>query len=120
LFSGDDVQELFALRDDEEAAEKPTPADPSKPPNEWRLGVRVFPRMGPRSGVVISGVLPDSPAASAGLAKGDRIVRMAGQEIASFRELQRALNGATEPVVTLEVLKKAAKKTVPVTVDLSR
>jgi hypothetical protein len=123
LFSGDEVQELFALRDDEapeSADETPPPADPSKPPNEWRLGVRVYPRMGPRTGVVVSGVLPDTPAESAGLKKGDRIVKMAGQPVTSFRELQRALSNVTEPVVTLEVRKKASKTNMQVTIDLSQ
>ena len=98
---------------------KPEPADPSKTPDQWRLGVRVYPRMGPRTGVVISGVLPDTPAAAGGLKKGDRIIELAGQPVTSFRELQRALSNVTEPVVTLKIRKKAAKSDADLTLDLS-
>lgn len=121
LFTGDEVQELFALRDDEPTeVVEPTPADPSKTPDQWRLGVRVYPRMGPRSGVVVSGVLPNTPAAAAGLHKGDRIIELAGQPVSSFRELQRALSNVTKPVITLKIRKKAAKTDMETTIDLSR
>jgi hypothetical protein len=121
LFASGEVQELFALREEEEpTASVPSSADPAQTPETWRLGVRVFPRIGPRTGVVISGVLPGSPAEAAGLGKGDRIVRFAGLPVTNFRELQRALRGVKHPVVTLDVRKKMASQTSRLTLDLSR
>jgi len=51
---------------------------------DWRAGV--LPR-----GVELSGVLPGSPAATAGLAAGDRVVRFAGRPVTSERGLAAML-----------------------------
>lgn len=126
LFESGEVRELFALRDEVEvetaaAAKSVTArtAAEAKSRDNWSLGVQVFPRMGPRTGVVISDVTPGSPADATGLVRGDRIIQFGGQPVGSFRELKRAIVALEEPVVTLEILKKSNKAKIEVTVDLS-
>jgi S1-C subfamily serine protease len=64
----------------------------------------VFAVTAPLSGTLIIEVLPDTPAASAGLRPGDRIVAVEGQTLDAARTLSEAI-GAYQPgeVVTLSV-----------------
>jgi S1-C subfamily serine protease len=54
-------------------------------------------------GVVMASVVPDSPAAKAGLARGDILLELNGQEINTPAELQRAV-GTLEPGDGVELL----------------
>lgn len=105
LFGDDEVRELFALRT-EPAPPAPKPVDRSEP---WRLGVSVYPRMGPRSGVMIAGVIGGSPAERVGLSKGDRVLAVGDVEVNSFRELKAATQGSG-PLILLRVLKAGAEQ----------
>jgi serine protease Do len=68
------------------------------------------------TGVLISEVKPDSPAAKAGLRTGDVVLQFAGQPVSSPRELQGYVEqskiGSTEP---LTILREGKKMTVNVT-----
>ncbi|WP_146585118.1 Do family serine endopeptidase [Puniceibacterium confluentis] len=68
-------------------------------------------------GAVIEMVSPDSPAARAGLVKGDIILSFNGAEITEVRDLTRAV-AATDPEATapVTILHKGAEKTLDVTV----
>ncbi|SNR47416.1 Do family serine endopeptidase [Puniceibacterium sediminis] len=68
-------------------------------------------------GAVIEIVSPDSPAAKAGLEKGDIILSFNGTDISDLRDLTRAV-AATDPDATapVKILHKGAEKTIEVTV----
>ncbi len=78
---------------------------------DWRLGggarigvdiveltpqLRDFFEVAPEQGVLVSDVLPDSPAAAAGLQAGDVILEADGRKIASRPELVQAVRDAEE------------------------
>jgi hypothetical protein len=106
LFSDDEVRELFALR-----TETALPAPVATPRSEpWRLGVSVYPRMGPRSGVMIAEVIGGSPAERAGLRKGDRILAVGDLEVRTFRELKAATQRSAGPLILLQILKAGAEQ----------
>ena len=68
-------------------------------------------------GAVVEAVSEESPAAEAGLKKGDIILSFGGEEIVDLRDLTRAV-ATTAPEATTEVvvLRKGAEKTLDVTV----
>ena len=69
------------------------------------------------SGALVSRVLPDGPAESAGIERGDVIVEFAGMSIDEWRDLPRVV--AATPVdepVDVTVIRNGKKKTVRVTV----
>ncbi len=107
--------ELFAVPRPAPVAGEPKAAVPPAP---WRLGVEVFPRMGPKGGVVISSVLPASPADGVGLAPGDRILTLDGARVDSLADLKQAVAAARPPVLTLEVRKKDMEVNLTVTITL--
>jgi len=51
----------------------------------------------------IGGVKPDSPAARAGLQKGDRVLTVAGQKVRRWDELSQKIKGTGEHSLTLEL-----------------
>jgi PDZ domain/Aspartyl protease len=65
---------------------------------------------------VIAAVLPDSPAAGAGLLAGDRIVAVNGKNVDQPAQVQEYLAGqAAGQAVELDILRKGAKQTIEVT-----
>jgi len=68
-----------------------------------------------REGALVSQVMPDGPAAKAGIERGDVIVRFGDHAIAKMRELPRVVSNIT-PGTKVEVVRKGAKKTLEVTV----
>lgn len=56
-----------------------------------RVGLGVLLLAGPRGGVIIREVLPESPAEHAGLQEGDEIVQVNGQQVQSPQEMTGAL-----------------------------
>jgi hypothetical protein len=103
-----DEQELFAVRD--EGKPPPGPAGvPTAPDQPRRLGVSVFPRMGPQVGVVIAEVEPRSPAERAGLVKGDRIIRVNGAAMRSFSDLKQAISSTASAEISIDFVRKGGK-----------
>jgi S1-C subfamily serine protease len=75
--------ELFVARRAQMESEDPAPA-------LRRAWVGFYPQ-GHDGGVAITGVVPGGPAEKAGLVRGDLILSVDGQPVASLRELYRAL-----------------------------
>jgi S1-C subfamily serine protease len=78
--------------------------------------------------VVVAGIAPGSPAAAAGLAKGDRILEFNGTELADWRDLTDRVSAATAgETVTLTVERRSrgprlviAGRDIETTADLDR
>ena len=69
------------------------------------------------SGVLVADVLPDSPAAAAGVRSGDVIVRAAGQPMQEYRDLTRLIAGTRAGTkVNLEVIRDGKSRNIDVTV----
>jgi S1-C subfamily serine protease len=71
--------------------------------NAAELGIQVAQARGAVPGAVVAGVLPNTPAASSGIAANDVIVKIDNQTIASSSDLHKAIQGYSNgqsPVVT--------------------
>jgi len=69
------------------------------------------------SGVLVADVLPDSPAAAAGVRSGDVIVRAAGQPMQEYRDLTKLIAGIRAGTkVNLEVIRDGKSRNIDVTV----
>lgn len=66
---------------------------------------------GQREGALVIDVAPETPAARAGLRPGDVIVRAGGDEVSNPEDVRRALNGAEEGQVALEVIRQGRRQT---------
>jgi S1-C subfamily serine protease len=69
--------------------------------NAAELGIQV--KAGGTRGAAVAGILPNTPAASSGIAAGDLIVKIDNQTIASASDLHKAIQGYSNgqsPVVT--------------------
>jgi serine protease Do len=98
-------------------------------PRRPRLGVAIAPAhvarrlrravgLPDQTGVLIRSVADSSPAAQAGLERGDLIVRAAGEEVDGVDALYRALDSVTpSTVLELEVLRGAEERRVAVDLD---
>ena len=64
--------------------------------------------------IVVSAVVPDSPAATAGLQIGDSMIRLDGEEVATQEDLQRVL-AAQKPGDTVPITVKREGETVDLT-----
>lgn len=68
-------------------------------------------------GVAVEGVLDDSPAARAGIIKGDVIIKIDGESVTSVRKLQRLVSEiAPDQVVSVTVIRNGSELQMPVTV----
>lgn len=102
------------------AAPTPTPtatAPEAKPEKPRRLGISPFPRMGPKSGVVIERVLANGPASRSKLNTGDKIVAVNGKKVGDIYELKAEVEGSHGPEVVLSVRRRGSKGTETVTVS---
>ena len=69
------------------------------------------------SGVLVADVLPNSPAAAAGVRSGDVIVRAAGQPMQEYRDLTKLIAGTRAGTkVNLEVIRDGKARNIDVTV----
>jgi S1-C subfamily serine protease len=101
-------------------------AQDGQAPRQRRLGVAVVPSrmarrlrratgLSDRDGVLVRGVASESPAADAGLQRGDLIVGMAGERIASLDELFAALDAAPlQQPVALQIVRGEQERDVAV------
>ena len=94
------------LHSDSTALRTPAPAIVIPSGATWRLGVSVFPRMGPQRGVVIASVVAGSPAAVSGLEPGDRILSVNGAAVGSFQELKRLVSDTRGAELALDVTRR--------------
>ena len=92
-----------------------------------QIGISVYPvtkqlgeRFGVDSGVMISEVRENSPAAKAGLKAGDIIVEADGKPVKGNLELMRALSDKKEGDVQLTFLRERNRQTISVTPELSK
>ncbi len=120
LKPGDEV-ELLVLRGKENLTKKLVLSDMSKAPTIWQtpvpstIGVKVAPLSG-RPGIAVTKVQPGSPAAEAGLAKGDAIQRVGDVPTGSAADMDAALNGRAGEELEVEVQKTdGTTRTVTVT-----
>jgi regulator of sigma E protease len=67
---------------------------------------------------VVEAIIPESPAASAGLQIGDRIIRVNEEEISTLGELYEMVNKTKGRPVTLEVIRNDSVKTLILTPSL--
>jgi S1-C subfamily serine protease len=94
-------------------------AQPEGRPDSQRgyLGVLLGPSEQGQTDIVVRDVMPDSPAAKAGLKKGDRVVKMGAEEVQDIERLVRAI-AARKPgdQLKLGILRDGKEQTVSVTV----
>jgi membrane-associated protease RseP (regulator of RpoE activity) len=70
------------------------------------------------SGVLVSGVTPDSPASRVGISVGDVITRVDGDSVESFWDVSRSLRGKKKgDKVEIELVRDRAVKKLTATVD---
>ncbi len=88
----------FRDRSREENAATEAEVERPLPPLPGRFGVSWDDAAEKERGLKVARVVPDSPAAKAGVRIGDRIVKFAGQEIAGGDEFRTLAMGAASPV----------------------
>jgi len=93
-------------------------------PGEYWLGVECMPVPPPlraqlglpeNQGLLVEAVMPESPAAKAGIARYDVLLAAAGKPLASPRDLIQAVETAKEAKLAIEVLHEGKKKTIEAT-----
>jgi hypothetical protein len=111
------------------AAVIPTPGDEpaeATPANDYWLGVQLFYPAVPlalraqlnlpeNEGVCLGGVVPDSPAAKAGLAPYDIILKADDKKLLAPEDLVKAVEAAKDKEMQLEIIHEGKSKTVAVT-----
>ena len=83
-----------------------------------RVGIRPFPRMGPRNGVVVQEVIPASPAAGTDLKTGDRIVAVNTIETLDLATLRKVVTESRGDTIVLTVKRNGLSRHVKV--DMAR
>jgi membrane-associated protease RseP (regulator of RpoE activity) len=96
---------------------------PYQLPDYW-LGIELIPafpalvtqlHLPQHQGIVIQGVVPDSPAAKAGLAQYDVVLKADDKEIGDVSDLLKAVDAAKDKEMKLEIIRDGQRKTVAVT-----
>jgi hypothetical protein len=102
------------------SAEDPEP----NPPYEYWLGIQfrpTFPALRAQlhlpegQGIVVDAVVPDSPAAKAGIAQYDVILKADDKKISDISNLQQAVEAAKDKEMKLEIIRDGQPKTIAVT-----
>lgn len=116
-------------------AEKPTQQDATKAQlnvivpavdlGEYWIGVEVAPLSDElraqleipegRSGVLVGGVIPESPAAKAGIHEGDLMIAVGEKELNTVQELIARINKAKEKELSIRLIRDGKERTVQVT-----
>lgn len=112
-----DERQIFAHPTPGATTKTPTPSPEPVPATPRRLGISPFPRMGPKTGIVIERVLTGGPAERARLEAGDRIVAVNGQKVGDIYELKAAVETSRGPLVVLSVRRRASRATQMVNVS---
>jgi hypothetical protein len=86
------------------------------PPRPPRLGVTWKPYDGQHPGVLLTGIVPGSPAEQAGLLEGDVLLSFAGYEVVDDRRLRAAVLAAASPATV--VVQRDGGEILEVAVDL--
>ncbi len=106
---------ISALAGDDEPQANTPPAEEKSPPNrfpEYWLGVRL--RVDDQ-GIIVQEVVPDSPAAKAGFAQNDVIVKVNDKKITDVSEVLQAVEAAKDKEMKLEIIRDGQPKTIAVT-----
>ena len=92
-----------------------------------QIGISVYPvtkqlgeRFSVESGVMITDVRENSPAAKAGLKAGDIVVEVDGKAVKSNLDLVKAVNGKKEGDVQVTVVRDRSRQTISVTPEASK
>lgn len=94
------------------------------PPGEYWLGIECHPvapalraqlHLPENQGIVVEAIMPDSPAAKAGLAQYDVILKADGKKLSDVPDLQQAVGAAKEKEIKLEIIRDGQPKTITIT-----
>jgi membrane-associated protease RseP (regulator of RpoE activity) len=117
LFAADDELDNVLLATDE-----PVPIQPAT--SDYWLGIECHPVMPDmraqlnlpeNQGIVVEGIVPDSPAAKAGLAKSDVILKVNDKKLADVLELVQTVNTVKDKEMKLEIIRDGQPKTLTIT-----
>lgn len=109
---GIDERELRRMLDRELEADPREPGGPPGPATRWFIGLMVEPLppylrghlgLGPDSGVRVVRVLPDSPAAKAGIQADDIVTAANERKVASLHDLKQAVEAAGKDAKPLRI-----------------
>jgi hypothetical protein len=104
------------------SSEAPLPEPP--PPSEYWLGIQLAPlppllrvhlNLPENQGFVVAAVVPESPAAKAGVSENDVILKADGKIITDVPDLLKAVDEAKDKELKLDVIHDGRPKTVAVT-----
>jgi hypothetical protein len=99
------------------------PLQPEQLPEYW-LGIQFRPglpaltaqlHLPQHGGIVIEAVVPDSPAAKAGLAQYDVVLKADGNDISGVSELLKSVEAAKDKEMKLDIIRDGKPKTVAIT-----
>lgn len=99
-------------------AEKPdakVDVAPAKPSEYWIGVVLAAPDEGDQPGIRVADVMPDGPAAKAGIRPGDRLTKAGGKPIKAVADLIRAIDAAKGKPLGLELVREGKTQKLEVT-----
>lgn len=107
---------------DKAAARNPVGANPTATENPYYLGVHPVPidevlkgQLNLPGGLVVDQIVPDSPAAQAGIKRGDILLRFGDRSLNSVQELLEAVTANGKSETSLTILRGGQEETLKVT-----